>query len=276
MTIIAPLDPTALFRLRAVASRVQWRESSGSTNAELVAAAGPERWPHLGVLLTDQQVAGRGRLGRDWVAPAHSSLAVSILLRPSLPLESWGWLSMIGGTVLVDALTRAFRAAGVAATPTLKWPNDVLVDGRKLCGILAEVVLDAGGSPAVVVGFGLNTAMTAEQLPVDTATSLAVLGADLDLDALLADLVLGLDQMLTRLENADGDAAAAGIVAAVSDACGTLGTAVRVELPGGSFAVGTATRLGDAGALVIARPGEPDLIVTAGDVIHLRPAPGRE
>lgn len=276
MTSDAPLDPTALFRLRAVAPRVQWRERSGSTNAELVAAAGPERWPHLGVLLTDQQVSGKGRLGRTWSAPAHSSLAVSILLRPSLPVESWGWLSMLGGTVLVDALTRAFRTAGVTAVPRLKWPNDVLVDGRKLCGILAEVVLDAGGSPAVVIGFGLNTAMTAEQLPVDTATSLAVLGADLDLDALLADLVLGLDQMLSRLEEADGDAQRAGIVADVTAACGTLGTAVRVELPGGSFVVGTATRLGDAGALVIERADGGELTVTAGDVVHLRPAPGRD
>ncbi|MGN6743861.1 MAG: biotin--[acetyl-CoA-carboxylase] ligase, partial [Amnibacterium sp.] len=125
-------------RTAALAARLEVREEAGSTNADLAAAAGaaPADWPAWSVLVTDTQTAGRGRLGRSWTAPPGTSLAISVLLRPRIPADRYGWLSLLAGTAMAAAL----RDAGVAAA--VKWPNDVLIGGRKVCGLLAEALPD--------------------------------------------------------------------------------------------------------------------------------------
>ncbi len=107
------------------------------------------------VVVADHQTAGRGRLGRRWEAPAGANLLVSVLLRPSLPIEE---LHLC--TVAMALATRAACSAVTAGAvvPVLKWPNDVMVGERKLAGILAETIPGDGGSRAVVVGMGLNVA----------------------------------------------------------------------------------------------------------------------
>lgn len=145
-------------------SSVQVVDSTGSTNADLVAAARDGAASGT-VLVSAHQSAGRGRFDRVWEAPPDTAVAVSVLVRPRRPLEHWGWLSVIAGMAVTDAV----RLVG-GLDASLKWPNDVLVDGRKLCGILSEAVpTDAG--MAAVVGMGLSVALTREQLPVPTATS---------------------------------------------------------------------------------------------------------
>ena len=118
---------------------------------------------------------------------------------------------------------------GTAHTAELKWPNDVLVDGFKICGILAEVL--PGDDDTVVIGSGVNTRMQRVDLPVDTASSFAALGLECDDDRLLADYLTALDEQLTALAEALGNAASAGVVGEIEALCGTLGRDVVVSLP---------------------------------------------
>lgn len=255
----------ALPRVRAVASHVDVMAEVGSTNAALRdLMADADAWPHLSVLLTDNQTAGRGRLDRRWTAPPGASLAVSVLLR-RLPeaAEARGWIPLAAGHAMADAVADQVTDRAVA----VKWPNDVLVDGFKICGILAEAAADA-----VIVGTGINTTMTTGQLPVPTATSFSVLGIEADIDRLLALYLQNLDRSLAALAAA-GNADVSGLRAAVSARCSTLGQDVVVSLPGGRALEGTAVALDVAGRLVVNADGVQHP-VSAGDVVHVRPTPG--
>lgn len=250
---------------RAVAAHLDVLPQVGSTNAELVARASRDDLPDFSVLVTDDQTAGKGRLGRQWVAPAGTTLAISVLLKPAaMPLEQLGWLPLLAGL----AMTRSVRSLLPGVEVSLKWPNDVLVGGLKVSGILAEL-LPRGG---VVVGAGLNLTMTAEQLPVPTATSLLLNGADPhDLPDRALSAYLGQFRALYETLSTSGlDATGAGLREAVSHACGTLGRSVRVELPDGTELYATAESIDELGRLVVvARDGSRHQ-VAAGDVTHLR------
>ena len=123
--------------------------------------------PEGAVAATDEQTAGRGRLGRDWVAPPGSSVLASVALQPGVPTEQLAELSLVAGRACAAALA---EAAGVV--PEVKWPNDVLIGGRKVAGILAEA---RGGR--VVLGIGINVLQTEAELPARAqhpATSLLI------------------------------------------------------------------------------------------------------
>lgn len=248
-----------LSRTSALVGRLEVVAATGSTNADLRAHADDaSSWPHLSTLVTDNQTAGKGRLDRVWTAPAGSSVAVSVMLR-ELPADptARGWIPLIAGAAMAGAISAQLPKRQVA----VKWPNDVLVDDRKICGILAEAAGDA-----VIVGAGVNTAMTAEQLPVPTATSFAVLDAEVDLDRLLADYLGELRTHLDALTVAD-DAMRSGVHAAVSARCATLGRRVLVSLPGGRTLDGIASALDIDGRLLVTVDGTPQA-VSAGDVVH--------
>ena len=155
-------------RLRATSLRDKltgpgrpWRrldvvEETGSTNADLLARAAAGEDIDGAVLLAEYQSAGRGRHGRSWSTPPRSQIALSVGVGVgAVPNEAWGWLPLLTGVAVVDAVA---EVAGVTAG--LKWPNDVLVGTGKLAGILAEV---AAPEPVVVVGLGLNVTMTARR-----------------------------------------------------------------------------------------------------------------
>ncbi|GAB6856968.1 biotin--[acetyl-CoA-carboxylase] ligase [Microbacterium xylanilyticum] len=246
----------------AAASRLDVVASTGSTNADLRAHVDDEAgWPHLSAILTEDQVAGRGRLDRVWTAPAGSAVALSVLLRvPRIPGAERGWIPLAAGLAMADAV-----AAQLPGRPVgVKWPNDVLVGERKICGILAE----ASGPDVVIVGSGVNTRMTEEQLPVPTATSFAVEGADVDVDLLAAGYLARLDGWIDGLAE-HGSAVASGLRDAVAARCVTLGRTVRVMLPAGDDLVGAATGLGEDGCLLVWAGGAVHRIA-AGDVVHVR------
>lgn len=252
----------------AVSPRVQLVETTDSTNADVVAAvlADDAGWPHLSVLVTTDQRHGRGRLDRTWVAPAGTALAVSAVVRVgALPVHARGWIPLVAGVAMTRAIAAQLR--GIPQTVGLKWPNDVLVEGQKICGILAEAV--PGEFDAVVVGAGVNTRMPRVDLPVATAVSFAALGQDADEDKLLADYLRGLDELLAALIAADGDAVAAGVQAAVESVCTTLGAEVVVSLPDETTLEGRAERIDAEGRLVVA-VGGAEVPVAAGDVTHVR------
>ena len=249
-------------RTLEVAARLEHLAEIGSTNAELrTRVADAAAWPHLSVLFTTNQTAGRGRQGRQWQTPPGSALAVSVLLRELPEPALRGWIPLVAGLAMTESVSSLLPERPVA----LKWPNDVQVAGRKICGILAEASGDA-----VIVGAGVNTAMTSGQLPVPEATSFAVLGAEADLDRLMARYLRRLNGLLTALVSV-GDPVSCGLVDAVSERTATLGQAVRVLLPGGDELRGTAMRVDAEGRLVV-RTAAGETAVTAGDVVHVRPA----
>lgn len=224
-----------------------------STNADLAAAA-RDGAPEGTVIVAHHQTAGRGRLDRTWEAPPGSGLVMSALVRPdALDAARWPWIPLMAGVAVADAV----RTVGLE--PGLKWPNDVEIDGRKLAGILVERVETADG-PAAVIGIGLNVAMTSDQLPVPTATSLSLEGVEVALDDMLAGVLAGLAACYRLLgENP------AALRATYLSACRTVGSTVQVSLPDDGALTGAATDVDEHGRLVV--DGRP---ITAGDVLHVR------
>lgn len=237
-------------------------ESTGSTNADLLAAA-ESGAPDRTVLVAERQEAGRGRLARSWVSPPGTGLTVSVLLRPTgVPPSRFGWLPLLTGLALLDAV----RA--LATVPCgLKWPNDLLVgaEPRKAAGILAEVT---GG--AVVVGIGVNVA--AAPLDQPGATSLHAEGAPVDRSELLVGLLTRLAERETAWRAGRGDPDATRLRADYRGGCLSLGEQVRVELPGGSVHTGIAEDVDADGRLLLLDASGRRRAVAAGDVVHLRPA----
>lgn len=263
-------------------------EATGSTNADLLRGVteDPRAFPDLSVLTAEYQSAARGRLDRSWEAPARSSVSVSIVLRPvnadgrPLPTDSYSWLSLLAALALREAL---LETAGIPAE--LKWPNDVLVRGRKIAGILAQMgPLGEGTAPPVVIGTGLNVTVTEAELPVPTATSVLLENADtVDRTALLKSYLSRFATLYRSFCNADGDPAAGmagghSLHKRVEAVLTTLGKQVRAQLPGDHEIIGHATRLDEYGSLLVVDAAAREHVVTAGDVVHLRPwtPPGAE
>lgn len=250
---LAAADPDLLTGLT-----VEVVEEAASTNALVIDRARSGAAEGL-VVAAEHQNAGRGRLDRTWETPPRSGLTFSVLLRPTAPTASWPWLPLLAGY----AVDKALKAAGYEAS--VKWPNDVLLDGRKVAGILVErVETDAG--PAAVVGIGLNVGMTTEELPVPEATSLAVAaaGAVPDRTALLVSLLASLWESYTTWQEG-GDLARMRLAESYAAACTTIGQQVRVDLPSGEVLTGTATGIDPSGRLLV-----DGTAVSAGDVVHVR------
>lgn len=245
--------------------------SAGSTNEELAVRARAGSVADGAVLTTDDQTHGRGRRDRSWVAPARTSIAVSVLVVPhEVPQHRWSWLPLLTGLGVATALT---DVAGVTAA--LKWPNDVLVEHegawRKVSGVLAQVVTTPQG-PGVVVGIGLNVLQRADELPVPTAASLALVGATTtDRDTVLRAVLRAVAALLTSWRVAAGEPEASGLGPAYRAACRTVGREVVVHLPGDAVLTGSATSVDDDGRLVV-RPADasPEQALAAGDVVHVR------
>jgi BirA family biotin operon repressor/biotin-[acetyl-CoA-carboxylase] ligase len=268
------LSATGIPRLEVV-------DSTGSTNADLLRSVTvePAAWPDLSVLTAEYQTAARGRLDRHWEAPPLSSISVSVVLRPAnaegrpLPTQSYSWLSLIAALALRETL---LETAGIPAE--LKWPNDVLVRGKKIAGILAQLGPMVDGSvPPVILGTGLNVTLGAAELPVPTATSVVLEDArTVDRTLLLKSYLSKFAVLYRSFCNADGDPAAgmaggASLHKRVEAVMATLGKQVRAQLPGDHEIIGHASRLDEYGSLLVVDRDSREHVVTAGDVVHLRP-----
>jgi BirA family biotin operon repressor/biotin-[acetyl-CoA-carboxylase] ligase len=240
--------------------QIGWVAETGSTNAdllELAAEAAPEQ-----VLVTDLQTAGRGRRDRVWTAPSESGVLMSFLIREQ---RSVGPFWTIG--------TVALAAAAVISTLTvvpcqLKWPNDLLLDGAKMAGVLAQ-----GTHGAVIVGIGINAnwrgtrpdGVPEHATSIDEHLSAAAPGAppaEVDRVAFVGDVVRCVDELLSL----DAQRLRERWIAASA----TIGQRVRVEFDGGDAVIGTAVDVGQDGALVLEGPSGRT-VHHVGDVVHARP-----
>lgn len=260
---------------------IEYTESTGSTNTDLMQA---DKVADGTVLLANEQLAGKGRLGRHWVSPAGSQLIFSVLILPD-SLDHLGTLPLAAGLAVTDSVDGA----------VLKWPNDVHIDGKKLCGILAEAgpvgeafksapkteVSKAEVSKAevnkaevapktqaatppsarVVVGMGINVTLSREELPIEAATSLALEGRDTDRTELAITVLKNLHRRISQWEKQDPQ-----LMADYRTVCSSIGQEVRLEAPAGNV-TGTVEGVADDGRINVG--GD---YYSAGDVIHLRPA----
>jgi len=251
---------------------LEYMPRTGSTNADAATAA-RENAPEGYVVVADEQTAGRGRLDRAWQSPPRAGLAVSVLLRPGRFVPTRGWspvptsgyaqLPLLAGVALAETVRRLGEVDAV-----LKWPNDLLIGGRKVAGILAETVpgVDPLDGPAVVLGIGLNVTLREAELPHAGATSLQLAeAACVDRDPLLRALLRGLADWYERWREAGGDGTASGLIETYRFHCATIGAKVSVALPGGEQVGGIVTQVDEDGRLVV--DGRP---IAAGDVVHLR------
>ena len=251
-----------------IAAHFEFVAETGSTNADLIANSA--NTDDFSVLVAGFQSAGRGRAGRDWLAPAGSSLFVSVLLKPAgVAATNFSWLPLMAGL----AMTKTVAALIPDAQVGLKWPNDVLVGEKKISGVLSELVGDLTG---VVIGAGLNLRQDKAELPIENATSLKLEGAQaLELDDVLAIYLENLRGLYEPWVSTGGNAVASGLRNQVIAACSTLDRAgnsrVRVILPGDEEIEGNAVGIDDTGRLILQPDGQKEVVaVAAGDIVHLR------
>ena len=212
---------------------------------------------HGHTVLADEQSAGRGRRGRTWHSPPGANIYLSMVVRPALAPASAAVLTLAAGLAIVDAVV----ASGVEdSRVTIKWPNDVRIEGRKLGGVLVEGSLRGGTLSHAVIGIGIN--VCSDALPDEiamTATSLRLAtGKSLPRDEVVCALLLALEYRLDALLTDGG----AKTVAAVSARCDTLGSRVRIDA-----IEGAAMRLSESGGLVVRGDDGKETEVRAGEVV---------
>lgn len=258
MPAVAPPDPETLraelLRPGGLWTHIDYVSETGSTNADLARLARSGAEPGR-VLLTANQTAGRGRFTRAWTTPPGVSIALSILVRPRRPLAEWTWLPLLAGLSVADGLT-ACTGLGVE----LKWPNDVLIGGKKVCGLLSEVV-DTRGGECAVIGWGINVAMDTAELPVQTATSLLLEGERVPMTEVAAAVLDSFAEHFGTWDAGERER----VVAAYARHCTTIGKRVRVVLSETESIQGHADGVDESGRLLV-----DGRAYAAGDVFHLR------
>lgn len=202
------------------------------------------------VVLADEQTAGRGRAGHTWFSPRGQSLYLSVLLRPTLPATRLNWLTMIGALAIIDTIQALMPPTQLPAPrPSIKWFNDVNLNGRKVSGVLVETAWLGDAIDYAVLGIGLNINTKFADAPADVqarATSLAhEFGREFDRETALAQLLQHFAIRYARLTQPDGDP-----IHDYAHWLDTIGRPVKIALASGDLH-GIAERIDPDGALVI-------------------------
>ena len=295
LTILDTVDSTNTMMVRDIAAGVHGLDHGGDAvariahlyDADATAAAATDGGDAdaarhalpIAVAVSDTQTRCHGRLGRVWYnRPGQSLLASFAVPAPAALIDDalGGWITMAAGLAVLDAMGDVVNDYDVSASGadrgklTIKWPNDVFCDGRKLAGVLSEYVpVDDRGS-AIVIGIGLNLFVPRNELPTDTATSLQLHYGNLPdyatlRDALMAGIVRHLRARLERLY-ADPKTGAADVLREVEPVSWTLGRRVEARLVDGGRIQGTATGINPDASLTIRTDDGESHTVTTGDV----------
>lgn len=271
---LRPEEVIPLLRTRCFGRTYEYHETIGSTNDRAMDLARSGA-PHGTAVVAEEQTAGRGRLRRPWVSPKGLGLYVSVILRPDLPPRHGPETTLVASLALVRSLRDLYTLDA-----RIKWPNDILISGKKVAGILTEMHSDPDRIQFVVVGVGVNVLHGTEDLPADTlypATSLA-----LEREKLVAETSREepwpwsrphvLAGFLKTWEELDEIYMARGLEALRADlieVSAVLGKAVRVQVSEG-IVEGVARDLTDRGALVLDMEDGRQETVWVGDILHLR------
>jgi len=215
------------------------------------------------IVIAESQTQGRGRLGRRWESPPLSNLYLSIVLRPGLPPKHAPQITLAAAVALVETV-----GSFLPRPPVIKWPNDILIDGKKLAGILTEAACDTECVQYVILGIGLNLNYRAETMPQtlrQRATSMAdMAGENLSRETVLVRLIHDLDRCYGELE----ESGFAALRPRWETHFGLRGRRVRVEL-GDQTIIGRAQGIDHEGALIVDTEDEQRRSIIAGDVIPL-------
>ena len=228
-----------------------------STNLELARLHRIESLPNFSLLVAGEQSGGQGRLGRSWVSEPETSISLSLYLRSQAEVAQLGFLTLMAAV----ALNAAIKSFDSNIESGVKWPNDILIQGRKISGILAQIQPDG----SLILGVGINLK---KQISAPTSSvSLEELGVSASFDEVLAAF---LTQFRARFAifTSDASLAIAKTLGELTQVCNTLGTMVRAEMPDGSEIIGRAIRIDELGQLVIR--ADKDISVSAADIWHLR------
>jgi BirA family biotin operon repressor/biotin-[acetyl-CoA-carboxylase] ligase len=232
---------------------IHWRDQVESTNRTAQSA----EFGHGDVIATLDQTAGRGRLDRVWSMSSGAGVALTVVVSRAA-LGSPAHMTRLPLCVAVELAKIIAEHASEDIKPTVKWPNDVLVGGRKVAGILIESL----DTDRLAIGIGINILGVPDNLPAETVTSLSAEGIALTAATIVPALA---DAVIRCAHNLDYDE----LLAEFQSAIDTVGRDVRIELPDGSFVAGRATRLGQTGSLIV-ETSTGSLEFVAGDVTHLR------
>ena len=236
--------------LRGSYWRVSVFQSATSTQTELAAK---ENLQHGDVFVTEYQSAGRGRLDRSFEALKSTALLFSFYLEPKRSKLEWSAIPLLTGISLLTAL----KSLDQNVNFNLKWPNDLLIEEKKVAGVLVEA-----REKGVIIGIGLNVEMENSQLPVTHATSLAIAKFDqLDRNVILPELLKSLAATIDLWENGSDLP-----LEQYRQASSTMGQEVEVHLPSGEILKSQALGINEIGELQLAS----GVLVNVGDVRHLR------
>lgn len=203
------------------------------------------------VIAAEFQSGGRGRLDRKFEAPAGSALLFSFYITPKRSRSDWGFLSHLAAISMHEIISKNLKCK-----IALKWPNDILIAEKKVCGLIAQATADG-----IIIGIGLNVGMSFAELPVATATSLAIAESDqLDRSRILSQF---LNLFVVKFEEWDSGHDFTNEYCKIS---ATLGCEVQIEVAGRENRIGVAQSVTSTGALILADGFE----VNVGDVVHLR------
>ena len=232
--------------------RVSVVEVTGSTQDDLAQLISQSKARTGEVITTNYQSAGRGRLDRKFDAPASSALMFSFYLEPHRDKSDWSFLPLLTGLAAIFTMS----SLDPAVSTSLKWPNDLLVADGKVGGIIAQAT-----QSGVIIGVGINVAMSDAELPVSHATSLQINGfKELNRNTILSTLLNQIEELFKRWE--DGE----DIRHLYLERCITIGSHIRAELPGSATKTGVAVGITPAGELIL----EDGARITVGDIVHLR------
>ncbi|MHB8511031.1 MAG: biotin--[acetyl-CoA-carboxylase] ligase [Actinomycetota bacterium] len=249
-----PFDATEFERIATI---VPWVHkvfafaSIASTNDEASRLA-KRAEPEGTVVVADHQTAGRGRLDREWISEPGLALLASWIVRPPFFADR-SLLALASGVAVADAID---TATGIAVD--LKWPNDVMVDGRKLAGILCEGLPDG----STIVGIGVN--VRTSEFPLDLADRATSLLLERSRPIGRAALLASILEAFSPFAHAPASA-----LEGYRKRCSTIGTRVRVLMSGQTIE-GSATEVNDQGELTVVDDSGEHLAIRAGDVTHLR------
>jgi BirA family biotin operon repressor/biotin-[acetyl-CoA-carboxylase] ligase len=213
-------------------------------------------------VIARQQTAGRGRQGRTWVSPAGGGIYLSVVLKPQIDAKLLPLITLAASIAVHDTLVE------IGLDLDIKWPNDVLVNEKKVCGILAETTETDRGL-AVILGIGIN--VSTDSIPPDLVSTSTSVQREMDRPAAAAEIESSLlrqvDRWYSRLLEADG---AVAIIAAWAERSSYFrGKAVRVRLTDASFS-GVTDGVEPNGALRVKQANGEVTIIQAGDVERLR------